>query len=781
MSRQLLSNDHNSLGVDDPLNGSDSDPSLHPLDKHESILAFKALISGLPKIERQNQQVKHMRTVIETFQYLQLLVETCGGKLPSAFISSISCFLCKSPELIHRFFTDHATLHLFHNFFSKHDRLHMIFAIMPSLTPQLVDVLLDNEDLHALLCLSSDDVSETDKANVFMQLVTITPAPLKHIPFQDRYQFNYLTDEALKSARVTSNDPANPHRLSFGRHTTNWTRCVEAVSSVEWDEKERSGRMGHYAWITLLVVLAASEDVDLSTAAVTLFQRECGLNTKQAQTILFSTPPPFPSESDWPLPISDALTLSGSLCAAVASIIPQHYTPEMDYRGVNELFRQITIVVMSCLVPALHASHPSISSLFPFFSAELRTEQAQSLWRIATEPSTPHPLISLSKQISLSAGTFQYIDDYKGDLPKCVYHRLILNDIHVLPFVSDDTKCYLIGRIGKTLRIVRWLPYASIWFVLNAVLDIVLFDSPLTHRSIIQATYQIVDDFRSNGWRYSEYVELIPRSEETIRAQMATTEKEVKWNLFIRLWMMQSLSHEERQHFFLLAETDTQMDFALPRVGFLSSVEGNCAVWAEEESANRLIEVAGRSLESDLSVRAWAIIGEELHPLKPSIGGCADAKMMERNKKVADLILRTLTVAVQRDDGKREGSLFSFSQNVSFVIETCVTLFKQYVDETTFDLAPFIPVFASLCRTGNLKWMHILLQIFDRIEILTQNTSTPFSIHSYSILFSPNHDHPAEPLTLIHIISSVLLSHLVKETETSSVLDHCLIVPGQTR
>ncbi|KAK2950069.1 hypothetical protein BLNAU_14991 [Blattamonas nauphoetae] len=703
--------------------------------------------------------------------FSQLVLDAGRRKLPSAFISSISCFLCKSPELIPRFFTDTSTLNLFHNFISRHDRPHMFFTIMPSLTPQLVDILLNNEDLHDLLCLDSTSVYSSDLVSIFIQVVAINPSPLKSIPLRNVSRLHRLPLQALQSARVTSQDPANPHRLSFGRHTTNWTRFVEAASSVEWDEPKRKEKMIINGWITLLVVLAAGEDVDLSTAAVTLFQRECGLNPKQAHALLFSTPPSIPLNTDWPFPISDALTLSGSLCAAIGSIIPQPFKLEKDHYKVSPLMQQVAVFIMSCFVPILHTKHPSISSRFPFFPAELRTETTQSLWSIPPDSSTPHPLISLSEQISLSAGHFNYLDDYKFKMPMSVYHRLILTDVHTIPFVSDKVKCLLIARIGKTLSISRWLPSASWWHVLNVVMDITLIHSIRTHRSVIDATHEIVSEFRLNGPTSSEYYELVQKSEETIRAKMAKAEGEEKWAWYLHLWAMRQLSDEERCHFFLLAETDDQLDLTLPGVIFSSFVGGNNTVWAEEKSANRLIEVAGRSLESDLSMRAWSVIGKDLHPRTWPEGRQLDEKMMTTNKKMIALILQTLTVAVQTNDGKREGSLFSFSNNAAFVIETSVDLLWWYLLKSTFDLAPFIHLLASLCRTGRLRLLNILLPVYEAIEKLTQNTSSPFSIHSYSIPYSPNEYHPTEPHTLIHIISSILLSYSISKDDPIHSLD----------
>ncbi|KAK2950066.1 hypothetical protein BLNAU_14988 [Blattamonas nauphoetae] len=636
---------------------------------------------------------------------------------------------------------------------------------MPSLTPQLVDVLLDNKDLHDLLCLFSNCLYDSDLVSIFIQVIAITPAPLQSMTLRNVSRLHCLPIQALQSARVTSQDPANPHRLSFGRHTTNWTRFVEAVSSVEWDEKERKEKMIINDWITLLVVLAASEDVDLSTAAVTLFQRECGLSSKQARTLLFSTPPSIPLNTDWPFPISDALTLSGSLCAAIGSIIPQPFKLEKDHYKVSPLMQQVAVFIMSCFVPILHTKHPSTSSRFPVFPAELRTVTDQSILNIPPDSSTPHPLISLSEQISLSAGHFNYLDDYKFKMPMSVYHRLILTDVHTIPFVSDEMKCSLIARIGQTLKRVFRNMQVSSWHVLSVVMDIALINSTRTHRSVIQATQKVLASFLWHYMNSDEASAFIRMVIATTKERMAKAEGEEKWSLFLRLWVMNRLSTEERHHLFLLAETDTQLDFSLPRMDAIYKIEATGSVWAKEESANRLIEVAGRSLESALSLRAWSIIEKVLHPRDWPKGRQLDKKMMTINKKMIALILQTLTVAVQTNDGKREGSLFSFSNNAAFVIKTSVDLFLWYLLKTTFDLTPFIPVLASLCRTGNLGLMRILVQIYDRIEFLTQNTSSPFSIHSYSILYSPNEDHTAEPHTLIHIISSVLLSHLLSKDD----------------
>ncbi|KAK2955422.1 hypothetical protein BLNAU_9650 [Blattamonas nauphoetae] len=701
--------------------------------------------------------------------FSHLLLESSRDGLPSAFISSISCFLCGHSELIPRFFSDTTILRLLHMFVSTPDRLKMVLIILPSLTPQLVDVLLSNKDLHDLLSLSSRFVPESDMVNVFIQVVAIAPAPLRHITLGDLSRLTSLAEYALKSVQDISEDQATPQCLNFGRHTNTWTRFAESVNGAEWNEQERSAGITNNAWITLLVVLAASEDAALSTAAQTLFQRTCGLSAKQTQTLLFSPPPPFPLHSDWPLSISDEFSRSGSVCAAVGHALLQHHTPQSDREGVCEFLRMVTIFIMSWLVPVLHATHPSTSSRFQFFTAELRNQTDQSLWSFTNDTSTSQ-LVTLSEQISLSAGELTTDRHVHNKVPQLVYHRLILNDVHTLPFVSDEVKCTLITRIGQTLKITRWLPAASCWSILNFVMDIALINSTHSSQAVVAKTSEIV---KYTNWEYERQivVEALQRkNERMIRERMAMAEGEEKWDWFLRLWVMGRLSIEEQHHFFLLAETDAQMNFALPNVDMFDRSRQENPVWAEEESASRLIEAAGKSPESELSMKAWAIVGKVLLPLTSSTAEPTDETMVERNKNVTDLILRVLTDIVQKSDNRGEGKFLSLSSNAWFVTETSVELFSSYLFKTTFDVTPFIPVLASLCRTRSIYLLNFLIPIYERFERLTTHTSSPFSFRSYSILYSPNEHGPPELLTLLHIISSIFLSFLLSKEDTEDAM-----------
>ncbi|KAK2945275.1 hypothetical protein BLNAU_19776 [Blattamonas nauphoetae] len=389
-----------------------------PLDPVERILAFVEPLSN--------------QTISEVYDD-----KTYPLNLLSQHLQHTATFLNAHPDIIDSFLRRLIASTAFSPTLFRHDRhLNLISALChrPLFDPTF--------PLHSLL----SPRSFTDPASTFFRIASTNPAFFcRFVEKHATHILDLAVSIVVKTVRVVSDEPFEPHCLDFGRATKNWVLLLNAMAEAKMNLTQTSANFSlrTSSLLTLLILCAANTNEELSTAAVSAFSSLFGLSISHSEALLFATPPTFhvndaffPRHSQMLGESDHTKNPSQSICAeAGCCVVLNSRTDISEPDQKRELVKLLMIAFSGCLVNALHSA-TSLPHSFPFFAPELcQLSQQPSVWNDTSRPSTLSALTTLANiEINLAFGL-----RYWGmEMSQAEVERRDIVCIHLFPFLGPE-------------------------------------------------------------------------------------------------------------------------------------------------------------------------------------------------------------------------------------------------------------------------------------------------------------------------------------------------------
>ncbi|KAK2947438.1 hypothetical protein BLNAU_17628 [Blattamonas nauphoetae] len=187
-----------------------------------------------------------------------------------------------------------------------------------------------------------------------------------------------------------------------------------------------------------------------------------------------------------------------------------------------------------------------------------------------------------------------------------------------------------------------------------------------------------------------------------------------------------------------------------------------------------LLRLAERSDNLNVAATAWKWIACLTKLVKMKLLRRKVVGVMEPNKQMTDLILRTLEEMCSRlRKDLKEGQIAVCDSLTSSLLQSCLSVLLDQLNWTALDPAPFLPVLSSLTLTTDIHLLSSLHSVFVEISHKTTNSQNPFSISTFTIPFTPDPNTPTQPTTFLSIIASSVLSFtLAQQQKQSSVFQN---------